>query len=68
MLSKESKHKFSFTIPVPMLEALDSLVEDGIYLNRDEAIREALRILFREKGMKPFSPEAKEPVEQGTRV
>jgi len=44
-----------------MLEALDSLVEQGIYLSRDEAIMDALRILFREKGIEPFSPEDEEP-------
>ena len=61
-MSKKSKHQFSFKIPIPMLEAVDSLVEQGIYLNRDEAIRAALRILFREKGIEPFSPEVEEPV------
>lgn len=60
-MSKESKHRLRFTIPIPMLEALDSLVEQGIYLSRDEAIMDALRILFREKGIEPFSPEDEEP-------
>ena len=32
-------------IPKKLLEALDSLIEDGIYSSRSEAIRDAIRIL-----------------------
>ena len=61
-MSKKSKHQLSFTIPSNYIDALDSLVENGIYLNRDEAIRDALRILLREEGIEPFSPAVEEPV------
>lgn len=60
-MSKKSKHQLSFTIPITYLDALDSLVEQGIYLNRDEAIRDAIRIFFRKEGIEPFSPKAEEP-------
>jgi len=48
----------------PYLDALDRLVEDGIYLGRGEAILEALRDLFRGYGIEPFCLKAEEPVKQ----
>jgi len=46
----------------PYLDALDRLVEEGIYLGRGDAILEALRIFLKEQGIEPFCPEAEEPV------
>jgi len=47
----------------PYLDALDSLVEEGIYLGRGDAILEALRIFLREKGKEPFAMNEAEPEE-----
>ena len=43
------------------LDALDRLVEEGIYLGRGEAILEALRGLFRGYGVEPFATKVAEP-------
>ena len=39
----------------PYLDQLDRLVEKGIYLSREDAIRDALRSLFRSEGIEPFA-------------
>jgi len=41
----------------PYLDALDHLVEEGIYLGRGEAILAALRVFLKEQGIEPFCPE-----------
>jgi len=48
----------------PYLDALDRLVEEGIYLGKGEAILEALRIFFREQGIEPFYLESAEKSEE----
>jgi len=45
----------------PYIEALDSLVEDGIYLGRGEAILEAMRRFLKNQGIEPFCPEPENP-------
>lgn len=44
--------RITFRIPTQQLEALDRLVEDGIYPNRSEAIRDAVRDVT-ESGTQP---------------
>lgn len=41
-------------------DALDVLVEKGLYLNRGEAVLEALRLLFRSYGIEPFATKSAE--------
>lgn len=48
------KTRVSVTMTTTFIKALDSLVEDGFYLNRGEAILEALRIFLETKEIKPF--------------
>jgi len=60
-LGNKSKTRVSVTMTKPYLDALDRLVEEGIYLGRGEAILDALRIFLREQGIEPFCPEAEEP-------
>ena len=45
------------------IDALDHLVEEGIYLNRGEIIMEALRILLGQHGIEPFSSKVAEKPE-----
>ena len=52
--------KLDLTIPQDYVEALDRLVEEGLYMNREEIIREALRYLMRQKGIEPFCNEGAE--------
>jgi len=56
-LCNKSKTRVSVTMTRPYLDALDQLVEEGIYLGRGEAILAALRVFLREQGIEPFCPE-----------
>lgn len=49
------KKRFSVTLTGPYIEALDRLVKDGLYMDHQAAIREALRQLFQYHGIEPFS-------------
>jgi len=53
------KRRFSVTLTKPYAEALDRLVEEGLYLDHQDAIRDALRRLFQYHGMEPFSEKEK---------
>ncbi len=48
------KTRVSVTMTPPYIAALDTLVESGLYLNRGEAILEALRIFLRNEKIEPF--------------
>ncbi len=52
------KKRLTLTLTEPFVKALDELVEEGIYLEPQDAIRDALRILFRLQGIEPFYSEA----------
>ena len=57
----EVSTRISVTVTKLYLDSLDSLVEKGVYLGRGEAILEALRILFRQRGIEPFAEKGAEP-------
>jgi Arc/MetJ-type ribon-helix-helix transcriptional regulator len=42
------------TLTRPYLDALDHLVEEGIYLSKGEVVLEGLRLIFRRHGLDPF--------------
>jgi len=48
------KTRFSVILTGPFLEALDLLIEEGIYKDHQSGIRDALRRLFRLYGIEPF--------------
>lgn len=48
------RSKLDVTMTQDFVDALDLLVEKGLYLNRSEIIREALRDLLRQQGVEPF--------------
>ncbi|KKL12545.1 hypothetical protein LCGC14_2534700 [marine sediment metagenome] len=48
------KTRVSVTMTTPYILALDTLVTDGLYLNRGEAILEALRGFLDKKQVEPF--------------
>ena len=60
-MSDNSKIRVSVTLTKPYVEALDLLVEKGIYLGRGDAILVALRGLFRGYGVEPFATKVAEP-------
>ena len=45
------KPRLSTTVTMQYVEALNDLVDTGVYLNEGEAVREALRVLFRSHGL-----------------
>ena len=55
LANNANKRRFSVTLTGPYIEALDSLVEEGLYIDHQDAIRDALRRLFVYQGIKPFS-------------
>lgn len=43
------------TLTTPYIEALDSLVEEGLYMDHQDVIRHALRRLFQYHGIESFT-------------
>jgi len=56
-MPKNVKRRVSLTLTRVYVEALDQLVEEGIYLEHQVAIRAALRLLFRFHRIEPFYSE-----------
>lgn len=61
MSEKGEKIRVSVTMTKQYLEALDGLVEEGIYLGRGDAILEAVRGLLRGYGVAPFATKVADP-------
>ena len=60
----DDKKRFSVTLTRPYKEALDHLVEKGVYIDHQDAIRDALRRLFRFHGIEPFTDKGAELEEE----
>ena len=54
-MQKKVKRRFSLTLTGVYVKALDQLVDEGIYLEHQVAIRAALRLLFRHHNVAPFA-------------
>lgn len=54
MPKKTKKTRVSLTLTVPYVEGLDILVERGLFIDRQDAIREALRDLFLKQNLNGF--------------
>ena len=52
--------KLDVTMTQAYIDAMDRLVEEGVYLDRGEIIMEALRVFLREHGIEPFCTEVAE--------
>lgn len=50
---KAEKQRVSVTMTQAYVEKLDGLVEEGLYLNRGQIVREGLRYVFRGYGLEP---------------
>ncbi len=61
---KAEKRRYSLTLTRVYVEALDQLIDEGIYLEHQVAIRSALRRLFRYHRIEPFYSELVEEVEK----
>jgi len=62
-MDKSAKRRFSVTLTRIYIDALNQLVEEGIYLEPQVAIRDAMRRLFRYHRIEPFYSEFVEEVE-----
>ena len=47
-MTKQTKTRVSITMTRPYVEALDGLIEAGIYLKRGDIVLEALRCFFKD--------------------
>jgi Arc/MetJ-type ribon-helix-helix transcriptional regulator len=63
-LTNNAKRRFSVTLTAAYIGALDRLVEEGLYIDHQDAIRDALRRLFQYHGIEAFSEKAKAPLDQ----
>ncbi len=64
MVADNDKKRYSVTLTTAYIKALNQLIEVGIYMDHQDAIRDALRRLFQYHGIEPFSekkPEAADP-------
>ncbi|MCW4050397.1 MAG: ribbon-helix-helix domain-containing protein [Candidatus Bathyarchaeota archaeon] len=59
-----NKKRYSVTLTELYIKRLDRLIEQGIYLDHQTAIREALRRLFIFHGMEPLYKELVEESEE----
>jgi Arc/MetJ-type ribon-helix-helix transcriptional regulator len=55
MVADNDKKRYSVTLTTAYVKALDQLIEVGIYMDHQDAIRDALRRLFQYHGIEPFS-------------
>ncbi len=57
---KAARTRIGLTLTKVYLDALDQLVDEGVYMEHQTVIRDAMRRLFQFHGIEPFSkkPEA----------
>ena len=55
MVADNDKKRYSVTLTTAYVTALNQLIEVGIYMDHQDAIRDALRRLFQYHGIEPFS-------------
>ena len=53
-MTPTNKKRFSVTLTKPYIEALNRLVDEGLYIDHQDAIRDALRRLFQYHKIEPF--------------
>ena len=61
---KITKRRYSLTLTRVYVDALDQLVAEGIYLEHQVAIRDAMRLLFRFHKIEPFYSDFVEETEK----
>jgi len=60
LTEKVEKKRISVTLTSVFVDALDQLVEEGIYMEQQGAIRDALRRLFQFHRIEPFGEKVAE--------
>jgi len=61
---KAARVRFTMTLTRKYVEALDQLVDEGIYMEHQVAFRDALRRLFRYHKIEPFYSDFVEEVKK----
>jgi len=61
---KADKRRLSLTLTKVYVDALDRLVDEGLYMEHQVAIRDALRRLFQHHKIEPFYSDLVEEVEK----
>ena len=64
MVDNTDRIRIGLTLTKVYIDALDKLVEEGIYMECQVAIRDALRRLFRHHGIEPFRSQLVEEVSE----
>lgn len=59
-----NKKRFSVTLTEPYIDALNKLIEKGLYMDHQGGIRHALRQLFRFHGIEPLYNELVEEAKE----
>lgn len=54
-MKKPKKTRVSIQLTEPYIKCLNTLIEKGIFNERQDAMREALRSLFQKHGLEPFT-------------
>jgi len=54
LVDNTDKRRLTLTLTRVYVEALNYLVDEGLYMEQQDAIRTALRLLFRHHGLEPF--------------
>ena len=58
------KKRYSLTLTKPDIEALNRLVESGLYMDHQDGMRQGLRRLFRFHGVEPLYNELVKEVKE----
>jgi len=61
MSDKSDRTRIGLTLTQVYIDTLDQLVEMGLYIDHQAAIRDALRRLFQFHGLEPFTDKEAEP-------
>ena len=60
MSEKKDRTRINTTLTKSYIDAMDYLIDEGLYLGRGEVILDALRLLFGFYGIAPFYPKVAE--------
>jgi len=63
-MDNTARTRIGLTLTRIYVDALDRLVNEGIYMEHQVAIRDALRLLFRHHGLEPFRSQLFEEVSE----
>ena len=63
MVNSAERKRFSVSLPLAYVKVMENLVEMGVYIDPQDAIRDGLRQIFKYHRKKPFFPLVEEAEE-----